>query len=167
MEKKNQNKNNKLYKCVNQINKHSILSKSDKYTVSTCTYSFIFFSNMCTCTCVNLPQAGCTVNLKEGGHRDFYDCKFNLWELEFTQNYPGDFMVNLRLQTLFCQNRHVLGGPGRLIVKRLSRNAGKILDAKWKLWDDVYFTATSDLKHTENTTKKDNKEKMYEWLSQM
>lgn len=27
-------------------------------------------------TCVNLPGAGRSVNLREGGHRDIYDCKF-------------------------------------------------------------------------------------------
>lgn len=60
---------------------------------------------MCTYICVNLPQAGCTLNLREGGHQDIYDYKFmtipsRLCKLEFTQNYPGDFMVNLELQTI-------------------------------------------------------------------
>lgn len=61
-------------------------------------------------TCVNLPGAGRTVNLREGGHRDIYDCKFmtipprylKLWELEFTQNCLQDFVVNLNLQTQHC-----------------------------------------------------------------
>lgn len=34
-------------------------------------YFFIFFSNMCTYICVNLPQAGCTLNLREEATETF------------------------------------------------------------------------------------------------